>query len=183
MNETTDARRWHAIQLRPRYEKLVALHLRDKGYEEYLPLYRSRRRWSDRVQELQLPLFPGYIFCKLDVMQRLPILIIPGVISIVGCGKVPLAIPDHEITAVQRIVDSRMPYGPWPSLCVGQPVRVRYGPLEGLEGVVLELRNKYHLIISVTLLSRSVSVMIDRDSITPTSARHVQMAAAPMPPS
>jgi len=177
MKETTDGIQWYAIQLRPRCEKFVAVQLRNKGYEEYLPMYRSRRRWSDRVKEIQLPLFPGYIFCKFDVMHRLPIVVTPGVISIVGYGKMPLAIPEQEITAVQRIVNSPMPYGPWPSLCAGQRVYVRYGPLQGLEGVVREIRNTYHLIISVTLLSRSVSVVIDRDSIVPTGQTMVKKVA------
>src|SRR5215831_6448579 len=84
MSGTTDAKQWYAVHLRPRCEKLVALQLRNKGYEEYLPMYRSRRRWSDRVKKIELPLFPGYIFCKFDVEKRLPILVIPGVISIVG---------------------------------------------------------------------------------------------------
>jgi len=168
VNETKDGRQWYALQLRSRCEKLVALHLRDKGYEQHLPLYRSRRRWSDRVKVIELPLFPGYIFCKFDVEKRLPILVIPGVISIVGCGRMPLPIPEAEITAVQRIVNSHMPCGPWPALGVGQRVRVRYGPLQGLEGVVVEARNTYKLILSITLLSRSVAVTIDRNDIVPT---------------
>src|SRR5437867_5062512 len=106
MKETTDGIQWYAIQLGPQCEKLVAMQLRNKGYEEYLPMYRSRRRWSDRVKEIQLPLFAGYIFCKFDVMHGLPIVVTPGVISIVGYGKMPLAIPEQEITAVQRIVNS-----------------------------------------------------------------------------
>src|SRR5438876_2799562 len=81
--------KWYALQVRPRFEKVVALHLQHKGYEEYLPVYRSRRRWSDRIQEVEFPLFPGYIFCKFDVRQRLPILVIPGVMSVVGIGKSP----------------------------------------------------------------------------------------------
>src|SRR5215831_16985008 len=162
MDQTAERAQWYAIQLRPRFEKLVALHLKDKGYEQYVPMYRSRRRWSDRVKEIELPLFPGYIFCKFDVTQRLPVLVIPGVISIVGSGRHPLPIPEHEISAVQKIIGSGMRYGPWPSLCAGQRVLVRYGPLRGLEGVVLEIKNTYHLVISVTLLSRYVSVAIDR---------------------
>src|SRR5215471_12565913 len=137
MQETTDGPQWYAVQLRPRFERQVALQLQAKGYEQHLPLYRSRRRWSDRVKVIELPLFPGYIFCKFDVEKRLPILVIPGVISIVGCGRMPLPIPEAEITAVQRIVNSHMPCGPWPALGVGQRVRVRYGPLQGLEGVVV----------------------------------------------
>src|SRR5262249_14935986 len=111
---------------------------------------------------------PGYIFCKFDVTQRLPVLVIPGVISIVGSGKVPLAIPEGEISAVQRIVGSGVTYGPWPSLAAGQRVLVRYGPLRGLEGTVVQVKNSYQLVISVTMLSRSVSVAIDRESIVPT---------------
>src|SRR5262245_13623926 len=165
MNDTTNEKQWYAVQLRPRFEKVVSLHLREKGYEAYLPMYRSRRRWSDRTKQIELPLFPGYIFCKFDVKQRLPILVVPGVMSVVGCGKTPLAIPETEIEAVQRVINSGLTYGPWPSLCVGQWVCVKYGPLQGLEGAVQEVRNTYQLIISVTLLSRSVSVTIDRDSI------------------
>jgi len=179
MTETTetDRRQWYAVQLRPRFEKLVALHLKDKGYEHYLPMYRSRHRWSDRIKEIELPLFPGYIFCKFDVSHRLPVLVVPGVISIVGSGKHPLAIPEQEISAVQKIVNSGMAYGPWRSLCTGQRVLVRYGPLRGLEGVVLEVKNTYHLVISVTSLSRSVSVVIDRDSVVPTGERNQKVAS------
>src|SRR5262245_42181296 len=176
MNVNMEKKQWYAVQLRPRSEKMVALHLRDKGYEEYLPLYRSRRRWSDRMKEVDLPLFPGYIFCKFDVTNRLPILVIPGVISITGCGKVPLPIPEGEISAVRRIVTSSMPYGPWPSMRVGQAVRVRSGPLEGLEGRILELRNTYHLVISVTMLSRSVSVLIDRSDVVPIAESKLKAA-------
>src|ERR1051326_7383391 len=162
MSELTAGKQWYALQLRPRFEKIVALHLRNKGYEEYLPLYRSRRRWSDRLKEIELPLFSGYIFCKFDITDRLPVLVIPGVISIVSSGRVPLAVPDQEIEAVQNVVKSGLSYGPWPSLCAGERVRVRYGPLRGLEGTVVEVKNTYQLIISVTMLSRSVSVAIDR---------------------
>jgi transcription termination/antitermination protein NusG len=119
------------------------------------------------MKQIELPLFPGYIFCKFDVTNRLPILVIPGVISITGYGKALLPIPEQEITAVRRIVGSSMPYGPWPSMHVGQAVRVRSGPLQGLEGLIVEMRNTYHLVISVTLLSRSVSVLIDRNDVAP----------------
>jgi transcription antitermination factor NusG len=167
MSETVDDKQWYAIALRPRFEKTVASHLQHKGYEEFLPLYRSRRRWSDRIKEVELPLFPGYIFCKFDIMQRLPILIIPGVLSIVGVGPVPLAVAEHEISGIQKIVNSGLAYGPWPSLYSGQRVRIQYGPLRGLEGIVLEARDKCQLIVSVTMLSRAVSVTIDRDSLVP----------------
>src|SRR5437867_10544993 len=167
MKETTDGIQWYAIQLRPRCEKFVAVQLRNKGFEEYLPMYRSRRRWSDRVKEIDLPLFPGYIFCKFDAMDRLPILVIPGVISVVNFGGAPLPVEEREILAVQSVVNSGLTYGPWPFMPAGTPVRVRYGPLRGLEGFVVEVKNRYQLIISVTMLSRSVSVAIERECVTP----------------
>ena len=176
MDDMADRTQWYAVQLRPRFEKAVAVQVRAKGYEEYLPVYRSRRRWSDRIKVVELPLFPGYIFCKFDITHRLPILIIPGVAKIVGSGRMPIAIPDHEIEAVQKVVHSGLAYGPWPALTAGQRVQVRYGPLAGLEGVVQETRNGCNLIVSVTLLSRSVSVTIDRDSVVPSTGRSLKTA-------
>ena len=167
MQQSSSRNQWYALQLKTRFERVVAAHLRGKGYEEYLPTYRSRRRWSDRVKEVELPLFPGYIFCKFDVTDRLPLMVVPGVISVVRFGGVPMPIPEQEIAAVQRVVNSGMPYGPWPEVCVGEAVHVTHGPLRGLEGVVLQVKKSYHLVISVNLLQRCVSVEIDRDSVTP----------------
>src|SRR5437762_12625671 len=127
MHRVIDQQQWLALQLRSRFEKVVAMHLRGKGYEEYLPLYSSRRKWSDRVKEIELPLFPGYIFCKFDVTDRLPILVIPGVISVVNFGGTPLAVPEHEITAVQRIVNSGLSYGLAASFSAGHAVRGQQG--------------------------------------------------------
>ena|SRR5947207_810978 len=169
MHRGIDQQQWFALQLRSRFEKVVAMHLRGKGYEEYLPLYSSRRKWSDRVKEIELPLFPGYIFCKFDITDRLPVIMIPGVMSLVGFGGVPMPIPENEIAAVSRVVASGLKYGPWPGISAGQSVMVKYGPLCGLEGVVMEVKKNYHLILSVKMLQRSVSVEIDRDCVTPVS--------------
>ncbi len=116
---------WYALQLRTRFEKVVGMHLRGKGYEEFLPTYTSRRHWSDRVREIELPLFPGYIFCKFDVTDRLPLLVIPGVMSIVSFGGTPMPVPEREIAAIEHVVNSGMKYGPWPRMSVGQPVQVK----------------------------------------------------------
>src|SRR5690349_6105864 len=144
MHQGIHQTQWYALQLRSRFEKVVAMHLQGKGYQEYLPVYRARRQWSDRVKEIELPLFPGYIFCKLDINDRLPLLVIPGVMSIVGFGGVPMPVPEAEIAAVERIVTSGMQYGPWPDIATGQPVVVRFGPLRGLEGRVVEVKKNYH---------------------------------------
>jgi transcription antitermination factor NusG len=157
--------KWYALQIRPRFEKLASRCLKDKGYEEYVPRYTSRRCWSDRIKTVELPLFPGYAFCKFDVQQRLPILITPGVLSIVGIGKTPAAISDTEIFSVQQLIASRLPCGPWPFVQVGERVSVERGPLAGLEGMVIEVKSNLRLILSLPLLQRSVAVEIDRDCI------------------
>jgi transcriptional antiterminator RfaH len=169
---------WYALQLRSRFENVVSMHLRGKDYEEYLPVYRSRRQWSDRVKEIELPLFPGYIFCRFDITDRLPLLVIPGVISVVGFGGMPMPVPEHEIAAVKRIVTSGAKYGPWPTIGTGQAVVVRYGPLRGLEGLVVEVKKNYHLIVSVNMLQRCVSVDIDRDCVVPISDNRAEVVAS-----
>jgi transcription antitermination factor NusG len=156
---------WYAVQVRPRFEKVVAKHLQHKGYEEYLPLYRSRRRWSDRMKEVELPLFSGYIFCRFDIQNRLPILIVPGVLSIVGVGKIPIAVSNDEISSIRQVVQSGLEYEPWTFMKPGQIVSVERGPLAGLEGTVIEVKSNYRLILSVPLLQRSVAVEIDRDCV------------------
>jgi transcription antitermination factor NusG len=167
-----EVQKWYALQVRSRFEKVVSMHLQGKGYRDYLPLYKSRRRWSDRVKEIEVPLFPGYVFCKFDVRDKLPILVIPGVMTVVSFGSGAISIPDHEIDGVQNIVNSGLMYGPFPFMSSGTPVRVRYGPLRGLEGQVVEVKNTYQLIISITMLSRSVSVAIDRDNVTPLNTQY-----------
>ena len=178
MHRENSQKQWYVLQLRTRFEKVVAMHLRGKGYEEYLPLYRSRRHWSDRVKEIELPLFSGYIFCKFDVTDRLPLLVIPGVRSVVSFGGAPMPVPEGEIAAVEQVVSSGMNYGPWPGNSVGQRVRVEYGPLRALEGVVVEVKKNYHLIISVKMLQRCVAVEIDRDCVAPVSENRTKAGTA-----
>jgi len=161
------SRSWYAIRVRSKFERIVSTSLSGKAYEEYLPIYHARRKWSDRSKDLDLPLFPGYLFCRFDVELRLPILVTPGVISIVGIGRIPVAISDQEINAIQTMVRSGLLLRPWPQLAVGSRVLIEKGPLKGLEGVALDIKKKYHLFVSVPLLQRSVSVEIERDWVRP----------------
>ena len=158
---------WVALQVRPRSEKLVATALDSKGIEVFLPLYTARRRWSDRVKELQVPLFDGYVFCKLNLLYRMPALTIPGVIQFVGIGKSPVPIAEDEIMALQSVIKSGLPSMPWPFLQVGQTVRVEHGPLRDLEGILLKAKGSHRLVLSVSLLQRSVAVEVDRDCVIP----------------
>jgi transcription antitermination factor NusG len=130
-------------------------------------LYRSRRRWSDRVVESELPLFPGYFFCRFDPKKRLPILTTPNVVSIVGFTSEPAPTPDSEIEAVQAILRSGLAAEPCPFLREGQPIRVRRGALEGLEGILVKKKSEWRMVVSITMLHRSLSVEIDREWITP----------------
>jgi transcription antitermination factor NusG len=158
---------WYALRVKPRSEKVVHTHLESKGYETFLPTYVSRNRWSDRVKSVTLPLFPGYTFCRFDVNSRLPILVTPGVQFIVGVGRTPLAVDDDEIQTLRHAVNSGQPLRPWPYVKVGERVEIERGPLQGLSGIILRIKNVDRLIVSVSLLMRSVAVEMDHEWVRP----------------
>lgn len=169
-NRTQESRRavdltttypWFALQVRARQELGVAGYLGAKGYECFLPLYKNRKRWSDRVKEVESPLFPGYLFCRFSPQNRLPILKTPGVIQIVGYNRQPVPVDEQEISFIQTLVASGLPNAPCSYLAVGDRVRIESGPLSGLEGLLVEFKGHHRLILSVTLLQRSVAVEID----------------------
>lgn len=157
---------WYAVRTRSNQERIAATILESKGYEQYLAVYRNRRRWSDRVVTTELPLFPGYVFCRFDHKQRLPIMTTPGVVSIIGFGNDPAPIPDTEIEAVHVALGSGLAAEPYPFLREGQRIRVTHGSLKDLEGILVKKKSDWRLVVSVGMLQRSVSVEIDRDCIT-----------------
>lgn len=167
---------WYALHVRSNFERAVSLTLQEKGYEFFLPTYRVERNWSDRVKCIDVPLFPGYVFCRLDISARLPVLTTPGTLRIVGYGNTPAPLADSEIEAVCAVVKSNLPYQPWPSLAPGQRVLVERGPLAGVEGVMIEARRQLRLLISVELLHRSVAVEIDSTWVRPISNFQSQLA-------
>ncbi len=157
---------WYSIRTKSNHEKVAAVVLENKGYEQFLPVYRRRRRWSDRIVETDQPLFPGYFFCRFDVKRRLPIMTTPGVISVVGYGKEPVPIANSEIEGIQAVLRSGIASEPCRYLSEGQRVRVNRGSLEGLEGILINKRSEWRMVVSVTMLQRSVSVEIDREWIS-----------------
>jgi transcription termination/antitermination protein NusG len=161
---------WFAIQTKHRHEKIVARLLQYKGYEPFVPTYAARRQWSDRIKVVELPLFEGYFFCRVSPRHVAPIMNTPGAIRIVGTGSTPVPIDDAEVEALQRLVASRRSLEPWPYYRTGQRVQIQSGALNGLEGVLQEVRSGVRLIVSVTLLQRSVSVEIESDAVRPVSA-------------
>lgn len=158
---------WFAIRVKSRCERVVSEALRQKGYDEFLPMYWSRRRWSDRVKVMQMPLFSGYLFCRFSVSDRVPILATPGVVLIVGQGRTPLPIDSEEINAIRTAVNSGCRVEPWPQLEVGRTVRIEEGSLRGLEGVLLRFKGTNQLILGVQLLQRAVAVEVPDKWVVP----------------
>ena len=152
---------WFALQVRAKRELGVAEFLRGRGYKPFLPLSRARKIWSDRIRVVATPLFPGYLFCRVNIEDRLPVLSAPGVIRIVGYDRSPMPVDESEINAIRAIVASGLPNEPWPYLRVGDPVQIKSGPLQGLSGMLLGVKGAHRIVVSVTLLQRSVAVEID----------------------
>jgi transcription antitermination factor NusG len=153
---------WFAVYVKPRHEKSVALILKGKGLDSFLPTY-TRRHCDSK--KFELPLFPGYVFCRLDVSKTLPVMTTPGVFSIVGNGHAPQVIPDTEIEQIRRMLGSGPMPHPWPYISAGQQVLLESGPLRGLEGVVVDASDERWLVVSVHLLRRSVAVKMERASL------------------
>jgi len=152
---------WYAAYTRHQHEKVVANMLVHKGIEVFLPLYPERSRWADRTKVLQKPLFPCYVFLHTDLRFRLAILQTPGVHFLVGGNSGPAPIPKEEIEAVQHAIESRLLVEPYPFLSVGDWVRVKAGPLAGIEGILVRKKNAERLILSVEMLQKSVAVELD----------------------
>lgn len=159
---------WYGVRVRPKCEVRASGELSVRGFEAFLPTRHVRRRWSDRVKTLEVPLFPGYLFCRFQPGERGGVLDAPGVIQILGIGGTPSPVSDVEIGAIQTLVTSRLMLTPWPYLRSGQRVRIEHGPLAGVDGLVVKAEDgKPRVVVSVTLLQRSVAAEIERDWISP----------------
>ncbi len=176
MDTETEDTLWYAVRVRPNFEKTTAALLEGKHFEVYLPMYRERRRWSDRFHMTDVPLFPGYLFARFVFNRRLGILMTPGVLHVVPPHAAPIPVDERELDAVRRAVGSGLPVGPHPFLETGQRVVIQRGALAGLEGILAETKKAYRVVVSVTLLQRSVSVEVDREWIEPVSEPPAQSA-------
>ncbi|HEV2201966.1 MAG TPA: transcription termination/antitermination NusG family protein [Bryobacteraceae bacterium] len=158
--------RWFALSVTVRHEKIVSQLLHNKGMETFLPLYTRRHQYARRIREFELPLFPGYLFCRSDPTVRLPILTTPGVQRIIGAGRNPIPLEDSEINSLQRAADAGISMVPHPYWHSGQKGRIAKGPLAGLEGTVVNAKDSIRLVLSVGLLQRSVLLEIDAECVT-----------------
>jgi transcription antitermination factor NusG len=158
--------RWYAAQTCANHEKRVLEQLEQRTVEVYLPKYASVRRWQDRRVRLELPLFPGYVFVRLALRDRLRVLQTPSVVRLVGFGGQPAPLADHEIDTLRRGLAREMRFEPHPYLKIGQRVHVRTGPLQGLEGILVRKKNVSRLVVSLDLIMRSVAVEIDAAEVS-----------------
>jgi transcription elongation factor/antiterminator RfaH len=159
--EVAQGIRWYALHVHTRKEGFIASQLANQNIECFLPKFKSLRKWSDRMKEVELPLFPSYLFCRFDFQNRRPVVMTPGVLQIVGNGRTAVPVPDEEISAIQTAVASGLPHQPWPYIEVGEKVRVTYGTLAGLEGILVNLKGNHRVVLSVSLLQRSVALEVD----------------------
>jgi transcription antitermination factor NusG len=151
---------WYAIYTRHQHEKMVAQILTSKGFEAFLPLFATRHNWKDRTKALSLPLFPCYVFLKGGIERRLQIITTPGIYSVVSSGGQPAAIPNFEIEAIRRAVESGARIETHPFLKCGNWVRVKCGPLAGIEGILVRKKNISRLVLSVEILGTAAAMEV-----------------------
>ncbi len=152
---------WYAVYTRSRHEKTVASRLQEKRIEVFLPLRKVLRRWADRKKEVFVPLFNSYVFVRFPEMERLSVLQTPGVVHILSERNRPVPIPQDQIVAIQKLVESGLNYDPYPYLKEGTYVAVVRGPLKGVEGILIEKRKKHLLVLSVDLIQQSAALQVD----------------------
>jgi transcription antitermination factor NusG len=158
---------WYAVQTCANHEKRVLQQLGQRTVESYLPLYVSVRRWKGRRTCLELPLFPGYVFVRLALSDRMRVLQTPSVVRLVGFGGQPAALPDLEMESLRQGLPREICLQPHPYLKVGHRVRVRSGPLQGLEGILVRKKSGSRFVISLDLIMRSVAAEIDVAELEP----------------
>ncbi len=152
--------RWYAIYTLPRHEKLIADRLRQRDVETFLPLYRTVRRWNRRRAEIELPLFPGYVFVKMFLNNKVRVLSHPGVIRLVSFNGKPANLPDDEIDTLRSSL-ALCRAEPYPFLTAGRQVKIKSGPLAGLEGRVLRRKGKLRVVVSIELIERAIVLELD----------------------
>ena len=167
MNVLEDAASpWYAIRVRSNFEQKTSKLLRQKGFEELLPTYKCKKIWSDRVKIIDQPLFPGYVFCRFDQRNLLKILQTAGVVHVVSFAGEPTPVDEREMDSVRTLMNSSIPLAPHPFLRVGERVLIKRGPLAGVEGILLRFQKDYRLIVSVSLLQRSVAAEVESDWVS-----------------
>jgi transcription antitermination factor NusG len=156
---------WFAAYTNSHHEKCVALHLGERQIESFLPLYATRHRWRNRcTMTVELPLFPNYVFVRIDARERRRVLEVPGVLSLVGFGRTLAPLPDFEIEALRSGLGQRK-IEPHPYLVIGERVRIKAGPMMGLEGVLVRKKNNFRVVLALDVIMQCVAVEVDADDL------------------
>ena len=158
---------WYAGCTASRHEKRVADHLAQRGVEHFLPLYEAIHRWNNGRHRVQLPLFPGYIFVRIALRDRLRVVEVPGFVRLVGFSSVPCALPETEICKMRDALSTGLLAEPFPYLTEGTRVEIRGGPLQGMTGILLRRQNKHRVVISLDLIMRSMVVDVEAGDVVP----------------
>ncbi len=153
--------RWYAAYTCVHHEKRILQQLTERNIDGFVPLYRSVRRWKDRRKELDLVLFPGYVFVHIPLQQRLPVLQIPGVVTFVNFNGMPTPLPEGEVGALRKASAQGVYAEPHPYLKTGRRVLIRNGPFTGIEGVLVRKKDKYRFVLSIEMIMRSVAIEMD----------------------
>jgi transcription antitermination factor NusG len=176
--QETQAPHWYAICSTPRHEKRIHEHLAFRNIECFLPLYRSLHRWKNGCKHLiELPLFPGYLFVKIGLRQKIRVLEIPGVLSFVGTKVEPAPLSDFEIETLRSGLHLKK-FAPYSDLVVGEKVRIKAGPLTGLSGVLVRTTNGFRVVITLDLINQSVAVELDATDVEPLAPRRSAISLA-----
>ena len=158
---------WYALYTCPRHEKCVARQIEQRSFSCFLPVYRSVRRWKDRRKELERALFPGYVFVRFALKDRLRVLQLPSAVRLVGFNGQPAVLPDEEIEGLRQRLERGGRVEPHPYLRVGRRVRVCAGPMQGLEGIIVRCKHRCRVVFSLDLIMRSVAVEVDEGDVEP----------------
>jgi transcription antitermination factor NusG len=175
---TSGSQLWYALYTRHQHEKIVDQILTYKGFNTFLPLYATVHNWKDRSKALTLPLFPSYVFLNGGIERRLDILTTPGIYGLVSSAGQPDAIPESEIEAIRRVVESGTRVEAHPYLKCGDWVRVKSGPLAGIEGILVRKRNLSRLVLSVAILGTAAAIEVGAFQVEAISAPQTRDASA-----
>ena len=177
---------WYAGYTAARHEKRVAEHLSQRGVEHFLPLFETIHRWNNGRHRVRLPLFPGYIFVRIALQERLRVLEVPGFVRLVGFSGLPYPLPETDINRMRDALTAGVLAEPYPYLTIGARVEIRNGPLEGMTGILVRRQNRYRVVLSVDLIQRSMAVEVDANDVVPVRNRSTfqvaQNRAALRPP-
>ena len=163
---------WYAVYTCANHERRVADQFAYRGVDHFLPQYGSVRRWKDRRVRLQLPLFPGYVFVHLALIDKLRVLQVPGVAKLVGFGGQPVALPDEQLEGLRAGMNGQLCAEPHPYLVVGRRIRIVRGPLQGAEGFLVRKKGAFRVVLSLELIMRSVAVEVDVSEVEPVFQHH-----------